>query len=376
LRFLLFLIITAVLQSCGGNSVRRQGSADTLKLTDARLLRVSAERGYTLVDIADPWHSGRSLARYALVERADSGRVSVPADLVAVCVPLRRSVVATSAHSNLVRTLGARRQIAGVCDAQYILNDELRSLIASGAIANCGSAFAPNVERIVAIGADAMLVSPFEDDASATLSARTGIPVIECADYMEATPLGRAEWMKFYGRLYGRAAEADSLFGVVKRNYNRIRAKASGAKNRPKVLTESVYQSVWYCPGGRSTKAQIIADAGGDYAFRRNQQAGSLSLAPERVIAEASDADVWTLTSSAMPTAGQFASAYRGYKMIRAFRTGRVYVCPSMATPYFDEVAFRPDWHLAEYVAMLHPELMPGYSLRYYRILSTDFNKN
>lgn len=370
-RLLFFLIITIALQSCGGFSARQQGSADTLKLTDAQLLRISVERGYTLVDIADPWHEGHSLARYALIERCDSGRVSIPSKLVAIYVPLRKSVVATSAHCNLALTLGAQQQIAGVCDAQYILSSELSKQIANGSIANCGSAFSPNTEKIVAIGADAMLVSPFEDDASATLSARTGIPVIECADYMESTPLGRAEWMKFYGRLYGCTDKADSLFNVVKRNYNSLRSKTQRLKNRPKVLTESVYQSVWYCPGGRSTKAQIIADAGGTYAFCDNTQAGSLSLAPERVIAEASDADVWTLTASQMPTAQQFASAYRGYKMVRALRMGRVYVCPSMFVPYFDEVAFRPDWHLKEYVAMLHPELLPNYSLRYYKRLNT-----
>lgn len=320
-----------------------------------------------LVSIADPWHEGRQLARYALVERGDSGRVQLPDGVVAVYVPLRKSVVAASAHCNLAFVLGEQQRVAGVCDAQYILNSDAQRLIRSGVIANCGSAFSPNVEQIVAIGADAMLVSPFEDDASASLSARTGIPVIECADYMEPTPLGRAEWMKFYGRLYGCADRADSLFAVVRRDYNALKAKASKVQNRPKVITESVYQSVWYCPGGRSTKAQIIADAGGTYAFSENNQAGSLSLSPERVIAEASDADVWTLTSSAMPSLDQLASSYRGYKMIKAFRSGNVYVCPSMEVPYFDEVAFRPDWHLREYIVMLHPELLPAAPLRYYR---------
>lgn len=362
------IIMAAGLMSCGGISSRHQACGDTLELSDARLLRISFPKGYTLAEIADPWHKGRLLASYALMERGDSGNVELPSGVIPLYVPLKRSIVATSAHCNLIATLGARQAIAGVCDGQYILERRLRRLIDSGEIANCGSTFSPNIEKIVAIGADAMLVSPYEDSQSAMLSARTGIPMMECADYMEPTPLGRAEWMRLYGRLYGRAKEADSLFAAVKSRYEELRSMAATALDRPKVLTEAVYQSVWYCPGGRSTKSQIIADAGGVYAFSGDNQAGSLPLAPEKVVAEASDADVWTFTSSAVPTMRQFASAYRGYSMIKAFRTGRLYVCPSMDVPYFDEAAFRPDWHLKEYIAIIHPEMLPDYKLRYYRL--------
>lgn len=363
-------VLSIVLQSCGGHSTRPQNDADSIHLTDARLLHISMYHNVMLVSIDDPWHQGRTLAKYALIEHKDSSRVGLPDGFVPIYVPLHRSVVATSSHANLLLMLGVADKISGVCDGQYIITPKLRSLIHRGIIKDCGASFSPNTERIVAMGVDAMLVSPFEDNPSASISKHTGIPIIECADYMEATPLGRAEWMKFYGRLYGCADRADSLYNEVKQAYNKLRTLAQQSKNRPKVLTETVYESVWYCPGGHSTKAQIVADAGGKYAFRDNDKAGSLPLQAERVIAEASDADVWTFTAPTVPTRRQLLSAYRGYKMIKAVNQGRVYACPSMSVTYFDDVAFRPDWHLKEYIAMLHPELITDYKLRYYRQIS------
>ena len=72
------------------------------------------------------------------------------------------------------------------------------------------------LSEIIDLNADAILLSPFENNGGYGRLEQIGVPIIECADYMERSALGRAEWMKFYGILFGREHETDSLFAVIK----------------------------------------------------------------------------------------------------------------------------------------------------------------
>jgi len=224
----------------GGAGIPPEG--DTVRMEYARNLMMVRHQDWTEVTLGDPWQTGRVLHRYVLL---DSG-AAVPPHLppaTVVRVPLRRSVVFTSAHCQLAHYLHADRAIAGVCDLRYMNIPAIRQRArltdtAALHVTDCGDGMAPLVEKIISIGADALLLSPFENSGGYGRLETLGIPLIECADYMEYTPLGRAEWMKFYGLLYGRQQTADSLFAVVKRG---LPALATGGIPFPhslSVLTE------------------------------------------------------------------------------------------------------------------------------------------
>lgn len=125
---------------------------------------------------------------------------------------------------------------------------------------------APMVEKIIDLDCDGVLMSAMEGSAIPQLG-KSGVPVIYLADYLEETPLARAEWIKFIGLLYGRGAEADSIWMQVKRDYGIVRDRVARAASRPKVVTEKPISGVWYVPGGHSYMARLIADAGGAYAW-------------------------------------------------------------------------------------------------------------
>jgi len=216
-----------------------------------------------------------------------------------------------------------------------------------------------------------VLVSPFEGAGYGQLD-HIGVPLVECADYMETSALGRAEWMRFYGMLIGREREADSLFAVVERNYKETKRLAATSRLRPKVITERVVSGVWYCPGGKSSMGRLIADAGARYAFAADGHSGSLTLAPEKVVAEASDADCWLFiyNGGKAPLPADLLAEYQGYKMLKAFAGGGVYGCGSATgVPYFEEVSFRPDLLLMDFVRIFHPDLGLKGSARYYQKL-------
>jgi iron complex transport system substrate-binding protein len=196
-----------------------------------------------------------------------------------------------------------------------------------------------------------------------------GAAIIECADYMETSALGRAEWMRFYGMLTGKENTADSLFAAIEHNYKTIVNENNKQKKHPKVLTERVTNGVWYCPGGNSSMAKLIKDAGGKYIFADNNQSGSLNLSPEMVINKSTDADVWLFIyyGNRPLTRNELAAEYSGYKTIKAFKEGNIYECNGKTSTYFEEISFRPDFLLEELTHILYS---PDSTLRYYKRIS------
>ena len=124
------------------------------------------------------------------------------------------------------------------------------------------------------------------------------IPIIECADYMETSALGSAEWIRFYGLLFGREALADSIFAEVEKNYNEWKALATAQPVKPRLMCEVKSGSAWYVSGGRSTTGKLYADAGADYAFASYPNAGGIPLSFETVFDKAQDADIWLIKNN------------------------------------------------------------------------------
>lgn len=369
----LLACLLLVLASCRGGRTSADDAAaggDTVRFRYARNIRVVRHADYTRVDLADPWKPGRTLHTYLLVARGSRPQ-HLPAG-TRVDVPLERAVVFTAAHASLLFEWGKAGSIGGVCDVEYILNDSVRSRVRDGRIRDMGSALNPDVERIVALKPDAILLSPFENSGGYGRVEKTGVPLVEVADYMEQGPLARAEWMRFYGMLFGCEPEAEALFAEVEKQYLALRAKAARAVRRPSVMSDMMSSGTWYVPGGRSTTARLIADAGGAYVFAQNEDAGSVARTFESVFAQAAEADIWILRSgqAADPTYAQLLSDYRPYGAFKAFRTRRIYNCNTLHKPYYDVVAFHPEAILRDLILVFHPELRLGGQPRFFEPLA------
>ncbi len=366
------LILLSVVLFLGTACTRRTSSAtggdgDTLKCKYARNLLIVRHAAYTEVALANPWKKESVLHRYILVPREDSATVKGLPEGTVVYTPVRNMVVATAPHCQLMEYIGAEKAVKGVFDAMYIKNHGIRTSLQSGTVTDCGSSMQPNIELLAKVAPDVVFVAPYENGSYGQFT-KLGVPLLECADYMETSALGRAEWMKFYGMLVGREAAADSLFGVVESRYLGISRKAKREKRQPKVITERVYSGVWYCPGGQSSMGRLLADAGARYAFADDEHSGSLALSPEKVLEAASDADCWLFVhDGATPLSPeQLLREYRGYGLIKAFREKHIYECSSMTTDYFENLSFRPDLILEDMVHIFHPSVCPGSSV-YYR---------
>ncbi len=276
--------------------------------------------------------------------------------------PLQRVCVFTTVHCSLLHDLGVEDRIVGVCDLQYISLPYVQEGVRQGTVADLGNSLEPDIERILDLRPDAIMLSPYEGQQKQDRLAELGIPVIKCLDYMEVSPLARAEWMRYYGRLFGVEQTADSLFKSVEASYNSLKHKAQGVKERPTILSDKPWQGTWYVPGGGSTMGVMYHDAGGDYVFADTKESGSLPLSLETVVEKGADAEYWFIKyhSDTSLTLGTLGGECPLFSKFRAFREGNVYACNTTRETFFEDASFHPDRILGDLIAILHPELAPA----------------
>ena len=391
--------------------------------------------------------AGTLLHRYILIPKGEEGDKTVARLALqrtsgmgcttdTVRTPVERSAVFIAPHCQLMYELGCQQAIRGVCDLNYINIPDVRKRAASAgkasagkasagkafagkasagnassenasaqnSIVDCGSSMAPDIERIIALKPEAILVSPFENSGGYGKLDKLHIPLIEAADYMESSPLGRAEWMKFYGMLFGKdknisttaagkaseaavgkaseaaagkASEAtlpascelraDSLFAQIEKEYLDLKAEAGKLPKGLSILTERKTGNVWYVPGGQSTIGILLKDANARYIFSDDKHSGSLPMSPEQILAKGKQVDVWAFKyfGGAPLSQVQLLQEYDGYKALAAFSRGNIYQVDTSTVPYFELTSFHPELLLREFIILAHGERFG--KLRFYK---------
>lgn len=351
------LILTLVITGCRHKGADRISGGDTLTVGSAdgaRYLTLVDFGDYAVADVMNPFDGESGVLERYILARPEADRSKLPEGTV-VSVPLRKSVVFSGVYSGAVKELGAVDAIAGVADGQYFSDPVMKRLIAEGKIADVGPGMSPSAEKIVDLDADAVIVSPTQSQDLSNVS-RLGIPVVQFYDYMESTPLGRAEWIKLIGWLYGAYPQADSIYNAVSTSYRDMAARASGLTPRPKVITEMPYAGVWNMPAGESYMARMLADAGGDYVWASTPGTGSLNLDAAAVLDKGADADIWLLRTLGPMSLSAIAADLPVSRHIKAWQTGGVYVADTSVKPLFDEFPFHPDRLLSDYIRIFHPD--------------------
>lgn len=414
------LLALLVLTACqGGKTTAGEAEeGDTLKMKYAKLLTIvkhgekgtaslnndaeDADYQYAEVNVANPWKAGTLLHRYILIPKGKEGDETVARLALqrtsgmgcttdTVRTPVERSAVFIVPHCQLMYEMGCQQAIRGVCDLDYINIPDVKKRAASAgnaaagkasagnSIVDCGSSMAPDIERIIALKPEAILLSPFENSGGYGKLDKLHVPIIEAADYMESSPLGRAEWMKFYGMLFGneegksngisRSCEpkADSLFAKIEKEYLKLKAEAAGYPKGLSILTERKTGNVWYVPGGQSTIGILLKDANARYIFEDDEHSGSLAMSPEQILAKGKQVDVWAFKyfGGAPLSQAQLLQEYDGYKALAAFSRGNIYQVDTSTVPYFELTSFHPELLLREFIILAHGERFG--KLRFYK---------
>lgn len=392
------LVVLLVVACQGGKTASGEGG-DTLQMKYAELLTIVKHNdgAYTEAIIENPWKKGTTLHKYILVPKGNEGdetvarlkddiRENATLQMGSHCdivrTPLESNVVFTAPHCQLMYELGCKNAITGVCDKDYINIPDIKERVklsdgkastsdTDKVIIDCGSSMQPDIERIIALKPEGLFISPFENSGGYGKLDKLHIPIIETADYMETSPLGRAEWMKFYGLLFKSEERSDSLFSSIEKEYLALKAEAAKLPQGLSILTERKMGSVWYVPGGKSTMGILLKDANAKYIFADDTHSGSLAYGPERILSKGTQIDVWAFKyfGGKALSKSDLLAEYEGYKVLKAFNSNSIYQVDTSTRPYFELTSFHPEILLREFIILAHPKATQFGKLRFYQYL-------
>ena len=332
----------------------------------ARGFRIETHGDYTLLTVRNPWKPERELQRFVLVPKSVTLPESLPEGIL-IRTPLTRTVSFGSVQCSFFAELDALQTLVGVCEPHFINIPSVQKGIRDGKIADVGQAANPDIEKIMLVKPEALFTAPVEESGTGQISA-LGIPSVECIDYMESSPLGRAEWIRFFSLFFEKRILADSLFAQTVNSYKTLQDLTSQFETLPTVFSETIYSGVWWLPGGNSYMAHFFKDAGADYLWKEDTQTGSIGLSFESVLEKAEKADCWLIkyNSSNELTLGELVKNYPNYAFFDAFKKGNIYTCNTGKVTYYEDLPVHPDYILKDLVWIFHPEALTGYQPKYY----------
>ncbi len=342
----------------------------TIATKYAKGFQIEEFQGYKTITIKNPWPGTEKTFKYALVER--DVQLQNPEDYDAIVqIPIKRIVVTSTTHIPSLEMLGETESLVGFPNLGYISSEKTRQRISEGNVTELGKNEAINTEILIDLSPDVVIGFAIDGNNS-TFSKiqKTGIPVLYNSDWTETSPLGKAEWIKFFGLLFNKEKQADSIFSVIEKEYISAKETAFKATKTPTVISGAMFKDVWYMPQGDSWASQFIKDANGDYLWKDSKGTGSLSLNLESVIEKGNVAEIW-IGPGQFTSLDEIKNLSLAYTQIKAFKNGEVYSYSMKKGEtggiiYFELAPNRPDLVLKDHVKILHPELLPQYELYFF----------
>jgi iron complex transport system substrate-binding protein len=329
---------------------------------------------YKVISVLRPWRDAEVTFSYVLVQCGTPAPEGYD-DAEIVEVPAHTAVSMSTTYLPHFAELGLLEQLVGVDEFDYVYNPDIRERIDAGDLVEIGGGSTVNVELVLDLAPDLIMTyglgSPDYDAHPVLLDA--GLNVALNSDYMETSPLGRAEWIKFTGMFFNHEAEANAFFDGVAERYNELASQAAEIEDRPTVLVNGLFADTWFVAGGDSYTARLIEDAGGDYLWSDDESSGGLPLSFEAVLERGQNADVWLNPNFWLSLDDGLAEDER-YAEFTAFQNGSVYNNNLRTNDlgyndYSESGVVNPDRLLADLIAIFHPELLPDHEVFYFRHL-------
>ena len=340
----------------------------------AKSLAIHKHEGYTVVTVSNPWPDAVKDFTYILKEKNGI----VPDSLkkyTEISVPLQSIVVTSTTNIPFLEMLGVEKTLVGFPHTDYISSEKTRVLIDAGSVKNVGQNEKLNIEQLIDLSPNLIVTFGIDNNnPSIENLQKSGLKVLIQADWMEQSPLGKAEWIKLYGALFGKEKEADVLFENIVKEYNSALALVADKKPTSTVLYGSMYQDQWFVARGSSWVAQFMKDAKADYLWKDLEGTGSLGLSFENILDKAKTANFWIATGS-FKSLTELEKANPHYSQFDAFANKNIYTFEGKmgatgGTIFYELSPARPDLVLKDYIKIFHPELLPNYTFTFAKKLN------
>jgi iron complex transport system substrate-binding protein len=339
----------------------------------AKGLKIYKHEGFSIVKIINPWPEAKESFTYILQEKNGIIPDSLK-QFTVIPIPLKSLVVTSTTHIPALELLGVENTLVGFPNTDYISSEKTRKLIDAGKIREVGTNESLNTEVLIDMKPD-VIVSFGLTNSNPTLDnlQKSGLKVMLNGDWTEQSPLGKAEWIKFFGTLYGLDSKANSIFSEIEKEYNATLALAKKATVKPTVLSGAMYQEQWYVPQGESWAALFLKDAQSHYLWADTKGTGSLAVPFEVILEKAQNADFW-IAPGDFSSLKQMSDSNPHYSQFASFKNKKVYSYAinkgaKGGILYFELASSRPDWVLKDLIKIFHPELLPNHKLFFFQKL-------
>ncbi|NJW52760.1 ABC transporter substrate-binding protein [Salinimicrobium sp. CDJ15-91] len=373
--FLMFTLL--LLAGCRSNEKEKSPilsrAGEEVEVKYASGLSIVDFGDYMIITVENPWPNADRSFRYLLAEKG----ANVPHDIKfdeRITVPVEKMVVTSTTHIPSLEILKAEEALVGFPGLDYISSEVTRNLIDEGKVKEVGRNEALNTENLLALQPDVVVGFSIDgSNKSFNTLQKSGIPVVFNADWTESSPLGKVEWIKFFGAFFGKMKEANTFFEEVEKSYLEAKELAAQATGSPTVIAGAMYKDQWYLPAGKSWQAQFIKDANAEYLFEDTDGTGSLSLSFEAVLAEATQADFW-VGPAQFTSYSEMANASPHYTQFKAYQEKNIHTFSSEKGEtggiiFYELAPMRPDLVLKDLISIFHPQLLPQYETTFYKPL-------
>jgi len=359
----LLLIFTFV--QCKKESIDKTTAIPKNEVKYAKGFSIINHDGYSVVKVSNPWPKADKTYTYILKEKNRSLPDSLK-QFTTITVPLKTIIVTSTTHIPSLEMLGVEKTLVGFPNLNYISSEKVRALIEAKKVKELGTNQSLNTEVLIDLQPE-VIIGYGLDNNNPTLDnlEKNGLKVLLNGDWNEQTPLGKAEWIKFFGALYGKQKQANEIFTKIEKDYLKTLEIAKRATTNPTILAGDMFEDKWYLPQGTSWGCQLLKEAKGNYLWEATNGTGSLALSFETVLEKAKDADLW-ITSGQFSCLKEMIVANPHYAQFKAFQKKNVYSFAGRkgktgGVLYYELAPNRPDIVLKDIVKILHPELLVGY---------------
>ena len=275
-------------------------------------------------------------------------------------LPFKKAMLLNSSLIGYFSELKIENKITGVSSPEYIFSDKIHQLIKENKILNIGNEQKYDIEKILSNKPDVIFTNYVPNFANTyEILKSNGIELIFLDEFLEQNALSKSKYILLFGKLFGKENEAKNIYQKIEQNYKKIQALGKKANSNSLVLCNEMYGSQWFLPGGKSAAAQMIADAGGRYILKENQEANSVPLSFEEVFIKAKKANYW-INISPHRNKKELLTMNPNYAKMDVYNTGKLYMINNrendQANDYFESGVVRCDVVLRDYFKIFHPE--------------------
>ena len=352
--------VVSALSGCGEKNVENSSSeVSTIEVSSSQVSEVSGENGdlvfdhsmelkyaknfkvdylsdgFKLLTVDDHENYKKEILLVPEGKKAPEKSQFINENTIVLNAPVKNMLVSSTPVVSLINAIDALDSVKMTtykADSWYI--DEVKKATEDGLIKYVGHYKDPDYEIIAAEKPDFAVFSTMLNQVPEVESklVELSVKIILDPSSAEPHPMARSEWMKFYGALLNKEAEAEEKFNEQCQIFESITIPEGDKENA--VIFYITSKNVLHARRGGDYMAQMLELAGGEYIFKdiESDKTGTVKMDFESFYEKAKDADdiiyVWSLGGKP-ETLEDFVAKNELFKDLKAVKEGNVWCTKS-----------------------------------------------